>query len=177
MPYREAAQNVQYAATLPASPTAAPGPGGSTAVTCHESTQHIDTRHINVYTRSVSMSGERPRADASWPDDEFILISVAARHLGMHPQTLRKYERLGLVRPSRTLGSMRVYSRDELARLRTIKHLVDEAGVNLAGVQRLLEVADVLQRIRPMATGGEVSRASVRRLAQELDRLSAMLGL
>ena len=123
------------------------------------------------------MSGERPRAEASWPDDEFLLISVAARHLGMHPQTLRKYERLGLVRPSRTLGSMRVYSRDELARLRVIKHLVDEAGVNLAGVQRLLEIADVLQRIRPMASGGEVSRASARRLAQELDRLSAMLGL
>ena len=95
----------------------------------------------------------------------------------MHPQTLRKYERLGLVRPSRTLGSMRVYSREELARLRIIKHLVDEAGINLAGVQRLLEVADVLQRIRPMTAGGEVSRASVRRLSQELDRLSAMLGL
>ena len=56
----------------------------------------------------------------------------------MHPQTLRKYERLGLVRPTRTVGSMRVYSRDELERLRMIKRLVDEAGVNLAGVQRLL---------------------------------------
>lgn len=123
------------------------------------------------------MTGDRGRPEGPWPDEDFILISVAARHLGMHPQTLRKYERLGLVRPSRTLGSMRVYSREELARLRVIKHLVDEAGINLAGVQRLLAVADVLQRIRPMTTGGEVSRASVRRLAQELDRLSAMLGL
>ncbi len=109
--------------------------------------------------------------------DEVILISVAARHLGMHPQTLRKYERLGLVRPSRTLGSMRVYTQEELARLRVIKHLVDEAGVNLAGVQRLLEVADVLQRIRPIASGTDVSRAAGRRLVQELDRLSAMLGV
>ncbi len=109
--------------------------------------------------------------------EDFILISVAAQRLGLHPQTLRKYERLGLVRPTRTLGSMRVYSRGELERLRVIKHLVDEAGINLAGVQRLLEVADVLQRIRPLASGGDWSRASVRRLSQELDRLSEMLGL
>ena len=66
----------------------------------------------------------------------------------MHPQTLRKYERLGLVQPTRTIGSMRVYSRDELERLRLIKHLVDEAGINLAGVQRLLAIADVVQRMQ-----------------------------
>jgi len=123
------------------------------------------------------MSDDRPRRDHAMPQEEFILISVAARHLGMHPQTLRKYERLGLVRPTRTLGSMRVYSHDELQRLRVIKHLVDEAGINLAGVQRLLAVADVLQRIRPLATGSDWSRASARRLTQELDRLGAMLGL
>ena len=123
------------------------------------------------------MSSDRHRSDPPRVEEEFLLISVAARHLGMHPQTLRKYERLGLVRPSRTLGSMRVYSRGEIDRLRVIKHLVDEAGVNLAGVQRLLAVADVLERIRPLASGADGSRASVRRLTQELDRLGAMLGL
>ena len=123
------------------------------------------------------MSGDRSRDQGPPPGEDFLLISVAARELGMHPQTLRKYERLGLVRPTRTLGSMRVYSRDELARLRIIKHLVDEAGINLAGVQRLLAVLDVLQRIRPLASGPDWSRASGRRLNQELDRLSAMLGL
>ena len=123
------------------------------------------------------MIGDRSRIPPATPQEEFLLISVAARHLGMHPQTLRKYERLGLVRPTRTLGSMRVYSRDELERLRVIKHLVDEAGINLAGVQRLLEVVDAVQRIRPLASGTDWSRASVRRLTQELDRLSAMLGL
>lgn len=123
------------------------------------------------------MSSDRHRSDPPRVEEEFLLISVAARHLGMHPQTLRKYERLGLVRPSRTLGSMRVYSRGEIDRLRIIKHLVDEAGVNLAGVQRLLAVADVLARIRPLASGSDGSRASVRRLTQELDRLGAMLGL
>ena len=65
--------------------------------------------------------------------DDLYFISMAARLLDMHPQTLRKYERLGLVRPTRTVGSMRVYTHDELDRLRLIKHLVDEAGVNLAG--------------------------------------------
>ena len=123
------------------------------------------------------MSSDRHRSDPPRVEEGFLLISVAARHLGMHPQTLRKYERLGLVRPSRTLGSMRVYSRGEIDRLRIIKHLVDEAGVNLAGVQRLLAVADVLARIRPLASGSDGSRASVRRLTQELDRLGAMLGL
>ena len=67
---------------------------------------------------------------------DLYFISMAARLLDMHPQTLRKYERLGLVRPTRTIGSMRVYTQDELERLRLIKYLVDEAGVNLAGVQR-----------------------------------------
>lgn len=110
-------------------------------------------------------------------DGEFFLISTAARQLGMHPQTLRKYERLGLVRPSRTLGSMRVYTRGEIDRLRVIKNLVDEGGINLAGVQRLLEVLDALERIRPLTRGADWSRTSARRLTQELDRLSAMLGL
>ena len=67
----------------------------------------------------------------------------------MHPQTLRKYERLGLIQPTRTIGSMRLYSREELERLRLIKRLVDELGINLAGVQRLLSIAEVMQRIRP----------------------------
>ena len=78
-------------------------------------------------------------------EHDLYLISMAAERLGMHPQTLRKYERLGLIQPSRTIGSMRLYSRDELERLRLIKHFVDEAGVNLAGVQRLLAIADVVR--------------------------------
>lgn len=95
----------------------------------------------------------------------------------MHPQTLRKYERLGLVRPSRTIGSMRLYSRSELERLRLIKRLVDEAGINLAGVQRLLSVFDALQRIRPLVAEDTLHRhESRRRLVQEIERLSEMLG-
>ena len=107
---------------------------------------------------------------------ELYFISVAARSLGMHPQTLRKYERLGLVRPSRTIGSMRVYSEEELERLRVIKQLVDEAGINLAGVQRLLSIAEVVQRLRPLVRDNGV-RPNRRQLSREVERLSEILGL
>jgi MerR family transcriptional regulator/heat shock protein HspR len=111
-------------------------------------------------------------------DQDLFFISMAARMLGMHPQTLRKYERLGLVQPTRTLGSMRVYSREELERLKLIKRLVDDAGINLAGVQRLLEIAEVVQRLRPLMRDDVLSaRDGRRRLHQELDQLSRMLGL
>ena len=101
-------------------------------------------------------------------DRDLIFISVAARMLGMHPQTLRKYERLGLVQPTRTIGSMRLYSREEIERIKLIKRLVDEAGINLAGVQRLLSIADIVQRMRPMVRE--------RRVTHELDELRRALG-
>ena len=111
-------------------------------------------------------------------EHDILFISVAARILGMHPQTLRKYERLGLVQPTRTIGSMRVYSREELDRLKVIKRLVDDGGINLAGVQRLLYIAEVVQRLRPMMRDDALSaRDTRRRVAQEFDELSRMLGL
>ena len=109
-------------------------------------------------------------------DDDFYFISVAARMLGMHPQTLRKYERLGLVQPGRTIGSMRVYSRDELDRLRAIKRLVDDGGINLAGVQRLLSIADVVQRMRPLMRDEPLSTGEARRLMLVVDQLARLLG-
>jgi MerR family transcriptional regulator/heat shock protein HspR len=110
-------------------------------------------------------------------DQDLFFISMAARMLGMHPQTLRKYERLGLVQPSRTIGSMRLYSREELERLKLIKRLVDDTGINLAGVQRLLSIAEVVQRLRPMMRDDALAaRETRRRLMQELDELSRMVG-
>jgi len=109
---------------------------------------------------------------------EVFLISVAAERLGMHPQTLRKYERLGLVQPTRTVGSMRLYSLEELERLRLIKRLVDDLGVNLAGVQRLLLIADVLDRLPSLLEDRALSTGAGRRqLAQEVRRLREMVGL
>jgi MerR family transcriptional regulator/heat shock protein HspR len=110
-------------------------------------------------------------------DEDVYFISMAARMLGMHPQTLRKYERLGLVQPTRTIGSMRLYSREELERLKTIKRLVDDAGINLAGVQRLLSIAEIVQRIRPLMRDEAVSARDARRLSQELDELARIIGI
>ena len=110
--------------------------------------------------------------------EDLFFISVAARMLGMHPQTLRKYERLGLVQPTRTIGSMRIYSRDELERLKLIKRLVDDGGINLAGVQRLLSIAEVVQRLRPLMRDEALSaRDTRRRVIQELDELRSDAGV
>jgi MerR family transcriptional regulator, heat shock protein HspR len=110
--------------------------------------------------------------------DELIFISTAARMLGMHPQTLRKYERLGLVQPARRIGTMRLYSRDEIERLRLIKRLVEDLGINLAGVQQLLEIAEIMRRIRPLVQEDQLATNDVRRrLLREINKLNDLLGL
>src|SRR5204863_10179171 len=134
----------------------------------------VDTDCIKAYL----WIGSRFRVRVMELDQDLFFISVAARMLGMHPQTLRKYERLGLVLPSRTIGSMRLYSRDELERIKLIKRLVDDTGINLAGVQRLLSIAEVVQRLRPlMRDEGLAARDTRRRVAQDLEELSRMPGL
>src|SRR5260221_7384578 len=90
-------------------------------------------------------------------DHDLIFISVAARMLGMHPQTLRKYERLGLIQPSRTIGSMRLYSREELERVKLIKRLVDDGGINLPGVPPLVSVPESLPPRPPLVAQQAVS--------------------
>ncbi len=98
----------------------------------------------------------RPEA-ADAPEEGLYIISVAARILRMHPQTLRKYERAGLVRPTRTIGMLRLYSERDIAKLRMIKHLVDNARLNLAGVEMAMAVFDRL------AEAAEAARAPARR--------------
>ena len=106
------------------------------------------------------------------------IISVAARLLEMHPQTLRKYEREGLVAPSRTTGNLRLYSDEDLERLRQVKYLVGDRGLNLAGVQLALELTRALRTVRnrladETKAGQEPNRE---RLLSELDLLMAVLG-
>jgi MerR family transcriptional regulator/heat shock protein HspR len=76
------------------------------------------------------------------------MISVAAELVGMHPQTLRVYEAKGLVRPRRTPGNTRLYSEDDLERLRLIQRLTTELGLNLAGVETVLLLQDELGRLQ-----------------------------
>ncbi len=75
------------------------------------------------------------------------IISVAARLLEVHPQTLRKYEKYGLVSPSRSVGMLRLYSEEDLIRLKIIKTLVDGFGVNLAGIAIIMEFVEGLDEI------------------------------
>ena len=74
------------------------------------------------------------------------MISVAADLVGMHPQTLRIYEQKGLVRPQRTAGNTRLYSDLDVERLRMIQRLTTEWGLNLAGVERVLQMEDELTK-------------------------------
>ena len=75
------------------------------------------------------------------------IISVAARLLEVHPQTLRKYEKYGLVRPSRSVGMLRLYSEEDLIRLKIIKTLVDDYGVNLAGIAIIMDLIEGIDEI------------------------------
>ena len=99
-----------------------------------------------------------------------ILESVAARILEMHPQTLRKYERLGLIRPSRTLGMLRLYSQHDIEKIRLIKHLEENLGLNLAGVELMLDLLAWLVEMRRRLSGVDA-------MEQEMDRLVEKLNL
>src|SRR5207237_10808656 len=76
------------------------------------------------------------------------MISVAADLVGMHPQTLRIYESKGLIRPRRTAGNTRLYSETDIERLRLIQQLTNDLGLNLAGVEQVLQLQDEVQRMR-----------------------------
>ena len=81
-------------------------------------------------------------------EDGLYVISVAARMLNMHPQTLRKYERAGLVQPSRTVGMLRLYSEEDIIKLTLIKHLVGDLGLNLAGVEMALGIFQQIMKMK-----------------------------
>ena len=87
------------------------------------------------------------------------VISVAARLLGVHEQTLRYYERAGLVQPARSRGRIRLYSFQDLERVRYIRRLIDDLGVNLAGVEVVIRLTD---RIRELELENEALRAELR---------------
>ena len=91
------------------------------------------------------------------------MISVAAELAEMHPQTLRMYERRGLIRPQRSSKSTRLYSLDDVERLRRIQQLVGECGLNLAGVERVLEMEEQLA----------VLQRRLEKLQIEMERLAA----
>ena len=95
------------------------------------------------------------------PPNAAFVISVAARLVGVHEQTLRYYERAGLVEPARSKGRIRLYSLHDLERVRQIRRLTDEMGVNLAGVEVIMRLTD---RIRKLEQRIHELEAEVRRV-------------
>ena len=93
------------------------------------------------------------------------MISVAAELAGMHPQTLRIYESRGLIEPSRSAGNTRLYSQRDVERLRRIQELTTELGMNLAGVERVFELEQELERMRSRM---DAFRRQAERAEQEL---------
>ena len=96
------------------------------------------------------------------------MISVAAELLELHPQTLRKYERAGFVEPPRT-GTLRLYSDEDIVRLRLIKHFVEDLGLNLAGVQLALNMANRLLRLRGHLASQKHPSAAVTEAIRQID--------
>jgi MerR family transcriptional regulator/heat shock protein HspR len=93
-------------------------------------------------------------------DEPCFVISIAARMVGMHAQTLRYYERAGLVSPARTKGNIRLYRKSDIDRLRLIQRLIADHGVNLAGVEMMLRMEQTLRSLRDRvaALEREISR-------------------
>jgi MerR family transcriptional regulator/heat shock protein HspR len=86
------------------------------------------------------MSADFFFAEVTSDDTKVLIISVAARMAGMHPQTLRQYDRMGLVQPGRAAGGGRRYSVRDVAVLREVQRLSQDDGVNLAGIKRIIEL-------------------------------------
>ena len=106
------------------------------------------------------------------------IISVAARILDMHPQTLRKYERLGLINPGRTIGMLRLYSIEDIKKVRLIRYLSDELGLNLAGVEFALAAFDNMSAIKQRMGGRlEGIPAAQQVVQEEMDLLFDSLNL
>ena len=105
------------------------------------------------------------------------VVSVAARLLNMHPQTLRKYERLGLVKPTRSVGMLRLYSMEDVVRVRLIKYMVDDLGMNLAGVEFALHLLGRVMNIREKVQRLSQANVTQQLLVEELDKMLLELGV
>ena len=133
---------------------------------------------------NTEIAPAQPASNPAGNDDTVIevqgvyIISVAARILDMHPQTLRKYERLGLINPGRTIGMLRLYSTEDIKKVRLIRYLSDELGLNLAGVEFALAAFDnmstIKQRINDRLEGIPAAQQVVQ---EEMDLLFNSLNL
>jgi MerR family transcriptional regulator/heat shock protein HspR len=111
-------------------------------------------------------------ADSPDRDQGVYMISVAAELAGMHPQTLRIYESRGLITPKRSPKNTRLYSQEDVDRLRRIQELTTEMGMNLAGVEKVFELEEQMERMRRrLAELERQSEQLQQELVDELDRV------
>jgi MerR family transcriptional regulator, heat shock protein HspR len=110
-------------------------------------------------------------AEISIDDAKVLIISVAARMAGMHPQTLRQYDRMGLVQPGRAAGGGRRYSARDVGLLREIQRLSQDDGVNLAGVKRIIELEELSHELRRRLAEAEAELARARQLLAQVEAM------
>ncbi len=130
---------------------------------------------------SLSASGEvdaqpTDSPPALDPRGGVYVISVASRILNVHPQTLRKYERLGLVTPTRSIGMLRLYSAEDVLRVRLIRYMVNNLGMNLAGVEFALSLVNRIIDLRRRVQDVSRHEAPGRFIERELDEILRDLG-
>lgn len=109
---------------------------------------------------------------SSSDDAKVLIISVAARMAGMHPQTLRQYDRMGLVQPGRAPGGGRRYSARDVALLREIQRLSQDEGVSLAGVKRIIELEELTYELQQRLVEAEEELAAARQRLAALEALT-----
>jgi MerR family transcriptional regulator, heat shock protein HspR len=125
------------------------------------------------------MAARRTRLAARVDRDRGVfMISVAAELADMHPQTLRMYEARGLIEPQRSPKGTRLYSQADVERLRRIQEMTTELGMNLAGVERVFELEDKLERLQrkvdALERRSESLQAEIRMREAEIQRLEAI---
>jgi MerR family transcriptional regulator/heat shock protein HspR len=118
------------------------------------------------------MTSSRRKQGQPERDQGVYMISVAAELAGMHPQTLRIYEARGLITPKRSAGKTRLYSQEDVDRLRRIQELTSEMGMNLAGVEKVFELEEELEKMRArMARLQSKTEELEEEMAEELERV------
>lgn len=122
----------------------------------------------------IQKKGERTMTDRNVPPDEpCYVISVAAKMVDLHPQTLRYYDKIGLLEPSRTKGRIRMYSPRDIWRLRKITRLTDDLGVNLAGVDVILNMTKRIEQLqRELERVREEAAAEIEALNERVRELT-----
>ena len=128
--------------------------------------------HI-MYYNNISVAKE-VKSDMARSNGVYVM-RVASMLTGMHPQTLRKYERTGLLKPSRS-KKLRMYSDEDIARLRTIKYLVDDLGLNLAGVRIALNIQEKVAKIKKQVASTDLNAERKKKLLKSLDESLLVFG-